>query len=297
MPKAVVKMPGTCGELVQGAMDGVSFHVSCPVNIHSLVEVELDSNVPVLDYPLGRSKAASAVRRTLSFLNCHDFGGRLTIQSPIPVGKGMASSTADVAAAIEATAIALGERLGKRQVAKLALSIEPTDSSLFQGLVLFDHREGRVFQSLGLPPPIDIVVLDFGGEVDTIKFNRCDHGAVLKRLEPQIAEALELICCGIAGGDPKLVGEGTTLSARANQEILFKPQLERAIFLAREVGAIGVNVAHSGTVIGVLLDVRRCDTKAIAEFLKKRLSNLESLLICSLIGGGGECDLTHNKLE
>lgn len=295
MPKAVVKMPGTCGELVQGVMDGISFHVSCPVNIYSVVEVELNGDVSVLDYPPERPKAASAVMKALEFLGRPNLGGRLTIQSPIPLGKGMASSTADVAAAIEATTLALGKRVKRREVAELALTIEPTDGSLFPGVVLFDHRQGRVYEPLSSPPPLDIVILDFGGEVDTIKFNRCNHSAALHRLEPQIAEALELVRGGIASGDPRLVGQGATTSAQANQKILFKPQLEQVISLAREVGAVGVNVAHSGTVIGVLLDARRCDKEAVADFLRRRLSGLESLLICSLIGGGCDCDSPNEK--
>jgi L-threonine kinase len=289
MSRAVVRMPGTCGELVQGAMDGISFHISCPVNIYSVVEVELDSNIHLLDYSTECPKAASAVRKTLEFLGHPNLGGRLSIQSSIPIGKGMASSTADVAAAIEATALVLGERLEESQVAELALSIEPTDGSLFQGITLFDHRKGKLCQSLGLPPPIDIVVLDFGGEVNTIEFNHRNHGAVLQRLEPRITEALELVCCGIASGDPILVGQGAAMSAQANQDILFKSQLEQVISLAREVGAAGVNVAHSGTVVGILLDARRCDKEAIADFVRKRVDSLERLLICSLIGGGCEC--------
>ena len=295
MLEAVAKMPGTCGELVQGIKDGVSFHVSCPINIYPVAKVELEGDVPILNYPPGYPKAASAVSRTLSFLNCPDLGGKLAIRSFIPRGKGMASSTADVAAAIEATALALGKRLEKRQVARLALSIEPTDGSLFPGIVLFDHRKGTVFQRLGLPPPINIVVLDFGGEVDTVEFNQTDHSAVLKRLEPQIAEALKLVRYGVAHGDPELVGQGATLSAQANQEILFKPQLEQVISLAREVGAVGVNVAHSGTVIGILLDATNCDKEATADFLRQRIAGLERLLICSLVNGGCECDLAHSK--
>lgn len=79
------------------------------------------------------------------------------------IAKGMASSTAEVAASIEATALALGKEINKSDVARIALSIEPTDGCFFPGIVLFDHREGKLYESLGNPPPLDTLVLDFGG--------------------------------------------------------------------------------------------------------------------------------------
>ncbi len=295
--KATVKMPGTCGELVQGAIDNIPFHITCPIDIYSVVHVELSKYTSELDYPPECPKAATAVKRALSFMGQLDVGGKLTVHSPIPVGKGMASSTADVAAAIEAVSIAFRNactphndyarrRIEKRDVAELALSIEPTDGSLFPDIVLFDHIAGKAYRHLGSPPPIDIIILDFGGEVDTIAFNRHNHQAILRQLEPQITRALELVQDGIINGEPQLVGQGATISARINQEILFKPQLEHVISLAKEVGAVGVNVAHSGTVIGILLDARKGDREAAAEFLKKRLAGLDNMFLCSLISGG-----------
>ncbi len=289
---ATVEMPGTCGELVQGTINGVSFHVTCPVDIYSKVKVKLNGNFN-WNYSSEHSKAIAAVKKTLSFLGQPNLGGKLTIQSSLPISKGMASSTADVVAAIEATSLALERKLSKKQVAELALSVEPTDGSLFPGIVLFDHRQGNIYEPLGSPPPIDIVVLDFGGKVDTVAFNHHDISAVSRKLEPQIAEALNLVHYGIATGNPQLVGQGATISARANQQILFKPQLEHVISLASEAGAVGVNVAHSRTVIGVLLDVRRSDKKEVADFLKKRLTELEGIFLCSLIGGG--CKFSRNS--
>ncbi|MFP5407317.1 MAG: GHMP kinase, partial [Gammaproteobacteria bacterium] len=41
-------------------------------------------------------------------------------------------------------------------------------------------------------------------------------------------------------------------SARLSQQILYKPQFEQLLAETRELGALGVNCAHSGTVLGVL---------------------------------------------
>lgn len=286
MKKATVKVPGTCGELVQGTIEGVHFHVTCPINIYSQATVKLDGACPRWHYTAGRTKSLEAVKKTLEFLGCGSVSAVLDINSPLPLAKGMASSTADVAASIEATALALEKELHKKDVARIALSLEPTDGCFFPGIVLFDHRKGEIYESLGEPPAIEILVLDFGGEVDTLAFNRVDRKALLHSLEPQFKEALDMARQGLKSGDIRLMGEAATLSAWTHQAVLFKPQLGKVITLAKEAGAAGVNVAHSGTVIGVLIDSMKQDSAEADFFFRKHLPEIERITPCSLIGGG-----------
>jgi L-threonine kinase len=198
----------------------------------------------------------------------------------------MASSTADVAGAIYAATWALGRQITPQEAARLALSIEPTDGSLFPHIVLFDHRGGRLWEGLGPCPPLEVVILDFGGEVDTVTFNQVDRSALLRETEPQVAEALAWVREGLARGEPALVGKGATLSALANQRVLYKPQLEAVLEAAEELGALGVNVAHSGTVLGVLLDPRHHDSQAACRYLRTRFPDLQLCLPRRLVGGG-----------
>lgn len=286
MMRAAVKMPGTCGELVQGTLDGVPFHVSCPVGVYSTVEIELSEGAGQLECPADSPKALAALRAMLTRQGCHGLGGRMAIRSALPRSKGMASSTADVGGAIYAAGRALGREVEPREAARLALEIEPSDGSLFPNIVLFDHRGGRLWEDLGPCPPMGVVVLDFGGEVDTVAFNHCDLSAPLRETEPQVAEALALVRQGLANGDPWLIGQGATLSALANQRILFKPQLAAVLEAAEEIDALGVNVAHSGTVLGVLLDARYHDAPEARAWLESRLEGLDFALFCPLVGGG-----------
>lgn len=66
---------------------------------------------------------------------------RIDVQSTIPVAKGMASSTADIAATAIATAQYLGHQLDRSTLAQLCVSLEPTDSTVFRQLTLFDHND------------------------------------------------------------------------------------------------------------------------------------------------------------
>jgi L-threonine kinase len=198
----------------------------------------------------------------------------------------MASSTADVVATVYALAEALGEGVEPREVARIALGVEPSDSLMFPGLALFDHRGGQVYEDLGPVPPLEVVVLDFGGTVDTLAYNRCYRADLLREMVPEHREALAAVKEGLQRGNLAGIGYGATLSARIHQRILYKPQLEVVIGLTREAGALGVNVAHSGTVIGVLLDPSQADGPATAAYLAARLLGLESISLNRMVGGG-----------
>ncbi|MFH1485504.1 MAG: GHMP kinase [Chloroflexota bacterium] len=285
---ATVLAPGTCGELVQGFLDGTHFLVTCPVNLYSRVSVALCEGEPGIKGPRNCPKSAEAVRATLAHLGRERLGAELTVESTLPRGKGMASSTADVAGAVAATALALGTTLSPAEIARLAISVEPSDGIMFPGIALFDHRQGSLHRELGPAPPVDIVALDFGGSVDTVEFNKIDRKAMLCECEGELREALELVHQGIASRDPSLVGRGASISALLNQRVLYRRQLDRVIAFGDSVGAVGVNVAHSGTVIGVLIDRRTGNGAAILEQARGIFPELEASYCLKLIGGGLE---------
>ncbi len=196
----------------------------------------------------------------------------------------MASSTADVAGAIYAAGYLFGRPFPPGEVARLALSIEPTDGSLFPGIVLFDHREGRVMEPLGEAPALGVIVLDFGGEIDTLEYNQVDRSSLLRSLEPTFREAQDMVRAGIRFRQPEWIGQGATLSALTHQRLLPKPQLDTVLSLVREVGAYGVNIAHSGTVLGLLIAPDEVET--ILTYVTKKLSQLHRTIPCRLVSGG-----------
>ena len=283
---AAVRAPGVCGELVQGMLDDVHFLVTCPVDFYARVQVDLYGGGPALEAPAHCVKAASAVKATLAYLNRGDLAARLRVNNPIPRGKGMGSSSADVAAAIAATGLALGTELAPEVVARIAVSVEPTDGVMFSGIALVDHRQGRIVQPLGPAPPMEIVALDFGGTVDTLEFNRADHRPVWQSLRKETDEALRLVKEGVRQGDPGLVGRGASISALASRNVLEKPRLPDVVEFAKDAGAVGVNVGHSGTIIGVLLDARARRGKSTFRRAQRDFPDAESVRHFRLLGGG-----------
>ena len=261
---ATARVPGSCGELAQGMVDGNYFLVTCPIDMHSSAMVTLCEGGGRVDAPPDAPKSRRAVELTLAFLERKDVDVRLTLSSPLPRGKGMASSTADVSAAIAATAIALGEaeNMPAKTIAEIALQIEPSDGVMLPGIAMLDHKRGSVMTTLGTPPPMRVVALDFGGDVDTLAFNGVNRDGVLREMQPEFEEALDLVERGIRTGSAPEIGAGATRSAIANQRLLYKPQLDTVLRLAEDVGAVGVNAAHSGTVLGMLFE----DDAELAEY-------------------------------
>ncbi|MCL4464431.1 MAG: GHMP kinase [Chloroflexi bacterium] len=284
--KATVYLPGTCGELVQGLSDGRHFLVSCPLDLYAEVTVELLPDGGSVQGPADAPKAGRALALGLAYLGLPGLGARLSIRSPLPRSKGLGSSTADVAGALYALARAGGRWLRPEEVAGLALAVEPTNSSLFPHLTLFDHRQGTLCEDLGPAPAAAVLVLDCGGEVDTLAYNAVDRRDELLRLSPRAERALALLRAGLRRRDLRLLGQAATESALAHQRILPKPELREVLRLGQALGGAGVCIGHSGTVIGVIFPVAHHGDRTVAERFQRELPQLALLGWHRLVNGG-----------
>lgn len=296
---ATMRAPGSCGELAQGMVDGDYFLVSCPIDMHSTATVTLTPGDGRVDAPPHAPKSRQAVILTLAHFGRDDVDALLRLSSQLPRGKGMASSTADVSASIAATAAALDEQqdISPQTIASIALRVEPSDSIMLPGIAVLDHKRGNIAEILGHPPPMRVVVLDFGGDVDTLAFNGVNRDGILLEMQPEFEEALSLISRGVRKGNAADIGAGATRSAIANQHLLYKPQLDAVIRLADDAGAVGVTAAHSGTVLGMLFD----DDGALAENAISRawetLFGIRRIYNRRIVGGGVIPVETCNKPE
>ncbi len=244
--------PGSCGELIQGMVDGREMLISYPIDCYSHVTVyegKRNKNI--------NSKSYRMLEKVFEFLG-YDYKDSLNIalhiESDIPVSKGMSSSTADLVATAKATAEYLSSNITEDDIARLCVEIEPTDSILFSEITLFDHLKGTYKKSYGSIPNFNILLFEGRDKIDTIEFRKTDRRSILKNNEDQISKAIQVFEKGIKNNNLKLIGEAATISAFANQDILYKEGLDKIYDLAMKKGALGINVAHSGTVIGVMYD-------------------------------------------
>lgn len=288
-PGIAARMPGSCGELVQGSIAGIDFHVTCPIDWWTVARFHRSERALSAGEFLAalsrHPKVRTALARFLAEQGVEAVPGRLEITSRLPRGKGFGTSTADIAAGLAAVAGALGIPADPDRLADMALAVEPSDGTPIPGIAVFDHLHGRIRGTIGQPPHLELLILDPGGAVNTADFNRRpDLAAKNRAKEAAVREALALVVDGLRRGDPDAVGAGATLSARAHQSVLHKDLLEPVIALARDVQAAGVCVAHSGVIIGILFNPARTPAAAARGYLERRLGR--PLRSARLVGGG-----------
>ncbi|MFD9515808.1 GHMP kinase [Streptomyces sp. NPDC059979] len=210
--------------------------------------------------PGDRTKAARAA--VLAVEECarrrreEPCGGELRISGDIPVGLGMGSSTSDVIAVVRAVADSYRVLLPPDAVARLAVRAELACDPLMLDArpVLFAQREGRVLEVLGrrLPPLVVVgCALGGGAPVDTLALPARVHDDTDVRAFERLRTLLRR---AVATGDAALLGEVATASARRGQQVLRHPEFDTLADIARRLGAVGVQIAHSGAVAGLLLD-------------------------------------------
>ncbi|HEY2291500.1 MAG TPA: kinase [Thermoanaerobaculia bacterium] len=244
---------GSFGELLQGALPGIdnNFLITLPI-----VRFSRACFQPSLDrrglkvFPDTKWKALRIARKTLDHFGS-SLGGTLTLHSDLPEGKGMSSSSADLVAVIVAILQALDQPISTELIMSLLRGIEPSDGVMYCDTVVFLHRKVQLYRRLGYLPPLRVVAIDEGGQVDTIAYNRRHRGFSA----PEITEYERLLAQAIEAferGDWKALGRISTRSAVLNQERNPKRYLDRMIEIGERFGALGVVATHSGPCLGLL---------------------------------------------
>lgn len=217
---------------------------------------------PVTVEPGWKNKAHRAALLTLQYCGNAAWGGQLTITSTTPPRWGFGSSTSDVTATIRAVSAACHVSLPAAVIAQLAVDAETaSDAVMFEDrAVLFAHRAGVVLEDFGAAlPPLEIVGVNTdhtGVGVETL------HMPPIQYSHHECETLQELVAClrqAVRTQNPKLVGQVARRSAQMNQRHLPKPAFDRLDVLVTEVEALGLQVSHSGTIVGLLFDPHETD--------------------------------------
>lgn len=247
---------GTFGELLQGVLpepDG-DFLVTMPIARWSTATFHGTVHSTRLEvWPAHKSKARRLARLILHDSASPVTGGSLVLESELPEGKGLASSSADLVATARAVAGATGVELPAERIEAYLRRIEPTDGVLHSGVVAYHHRAVRLRAVLGPLPPVSIVGVDEGGTIDTIMFNKVPK-PFSARDRQEYTELLDRLAGAILRRDLREVGEVATRSAVKNQILRPKRFLDALRRICREADALGLVCAHSGTTLGIMLD-------------------------------------------
>jgi L-threonine kinase len=260
-------------------LDGSPCLVSCPIDIYSTARIiPADGYQPDPEH----HKMEQAVRQMEILVN-----RRIEVQvtNPLPVGRGFGTSTADIGAAISIIAHSLNLTMPAEAASQVAVHIEPTDSTFFPGLSLYDHRRGQFNLPLGPAPEASILILDAGEAVDGDEFNAFDWQRTLEPFSTRHRAAFEMLKAGIESGDLEAVAEASTLSARIHQDIRAHPLLETALGIGKSLGALGLCRAHNGTILGLLFPPEY-DCQEPLEVLRREFPDTVQIQLAHLTGGG-----------
>ncbi|MEK6274507.1 MAG: kinase [Actinomycetota bacterium] len=270
------------GEILQGvfSVDGRCVRglvtLQCTL-FQAEVRASLEPGVRTVEVtPAWKVKALTAARLALDALGLDDVGAHLVIRGAIPVCRGFGSSTSDIVAAVRAILSAAGAQMDQAAIAALAVRSEvASDPLMFDRAVLFAQRDGVVLEDFGVPLP-SLDVLGFstsldGSGVSTLDFPPARYSAgevnEFERLRLLLRDAL-------AEDDVHAVGVVASTSARLNQRHLPVPQLEALEQQVRDVGALGLQVAHSGDLAGFLFDSSDRDLEERLDKARRLLARL-----------------------
>lgn len=261
---------GTFGELLQGvhADNDLDFLVTFPIDRRSKVILQPDSSRELKVVPEFKQKSVQLAARLLEYfsLPCK---GLLLIESDLPIGKGLASSSADLLATARAIESCYGIDIPISLLQTFMAEIEPTDGVMYPGVVSFYHRKVELGEIFGPMPRLTVVAVDKGGEVDTIEYNRLrkpytseeklEYTYLMNRLKIAFQEQ-----------DVYTIGQVATRSTIMNQSRQEKRSLKHLLQLSHEQGALGIVNAHSGTFIGLLFWKEDRDyERKVAETIEK----------------------------
>ncbi|MBT3352213.1 MAG: kinase [Nitrospinaceae bacterium] len=275
--------PAHHGEMLQGVFrsSGGSFRqglISLPCDLFWSETFFLsDSSGVVRVQPANKWKSRRAAEIALAYLGKRSAGGRLFISSRVPEKLGLGSSSSDVVAAVRAVASSFKIRLSPEEISRISIQAEIASDPLAWGrrFLHFAQREGRVIDEMPSPiPAFEIVGFNadpMGGGVDTLGLAPPAHTDAEVRL---FDDLLGQFRRGIEKQDIEAIATVATQSAKLNQRFMKLNGFELLEDMVHRIGALGLQIAHSGTVVGFLFP----PNMAIDQNLKRYLAILRDEL-------------------
>lgn len=250
---------GTLGELWQGPCEQHGeLHIgliSLPVRRYSWMHFLPGEDGDIERDLDGKDKCRRAIE---AYLHLHGKTlppGRFVHDSELPTGKGMASSTADLVATVRCLDRLFGATTPLAALTALLRGIERSDSVFLDRYALYLSGRQQVLQTFADAPRLHACYIDEGGTVETEKLAEplLQH---YRRHQASYRVHLELALDAFGRGDAAAICEGATRSAQLAQWVTPKPHLDILLRHRRELGADGVVVAHTGSLIGYLFAQR-----------------------------------------
>ncbi len=242
MTERIVRVAGHFGELMQGRIgpEGPVALISLPCRA-LVLEARLRPGPGLCVHGAGqRLLTPERARRFLASLGL-PLSGRVTMRAAMPAGGGAGASTA----ALVALARLAGARLTPETLARAAIASEgASDPLMFPAAerLLWASRAGRVLDVLPPLPRLDVIG-GFYGPPRRTEARDMDF--------PDIADLIDPWRRAAATGQAAALAEIAGTSA-ARTLALRGPDGDPTVGLARQLGAVGLVIGHTGSARGLL---------------------------------------------
>jgi uncharacterized protein involved in propanediol utilization len=229
--------------------------------------------------PAHAEKARRAALAALRLGGRAGLAGELRVRNNIRTGCGSGSSTADVIAAIRATASAIGATIPAAVVQRMAWEIEGASDPLAllgdDRTVIYGSRTGELIRVQPYPLPA-MVCLGFNADPRSAVLTETLVGreGYTRKEVRDFAGIVARAELGIITGRVEHVARAATESARMNQRRVRTPRFEKLVELVTEAGGLGLSVSHSGTVAAALFHPLTGDLSRRIGTLADRLAAL-----------------------
>lgn len=305
--KYISKIPASCGELIQGFMNGYEFLINAPIPMFAETEVILTTEQFHSNslYSNNYSKVAQSIEMLCEIAKIEKFNCHVKLNSAIPRNKGLSSSTAEISAALFAISSAVGRFMSYEEISKIILAVDGSSDAVFlDGITHINQLNGNICKQYSNIPNLSFIIVDAGGEIETQKFDRQFARWIAQKNQFSLKRALNLIQTGFETQNPKLIAQAATISAQINQYIHYKSPLYTLLEGTQEFGGLGVNCAHTGTVLGVMFDHTQTDAEKLKARIEKLIHPLPILGTYPLISGmahvtaiNDQGDVQHNAIN
>lgn len=282
--------PGTCGELVQGYIGKREYISSYCIDLYSnaTIKEKKDTKRRIFNRKSKSMRAVGLVFEHFGIDEAELNNIILQIRSSIPVGKGMASSTADIGASVKAALDYIGEDMTPEEISKLVSKVEPTDSIFFPEVCIFDPINGEKKDSIGYLKCKKVLILEPESKINTIKIRKeREYYKILKENRSITEKSFEMIHNGIEKHDRNLIRKACENSALANERIKSTPYLRELIEIGRKGDYGFLNISHTGTVVGIGISENTDEEKIVHEIEKSQITDIYKKIYTRKIIRGG----------
>jgi uncharacterized protein involved in propanediol utilization len=247
---------GKLGEWLQGTdKNGDPIVVPCATTcspFRTVAAIEPAANLSIVEEPISpvsKRKTKLAVNEMAAFCGfAADCNYRITIRDSPPTGKGLGSSSVDVASALLAIKHHRKLDVSDACLFQIMCRVERSDFLFKPELMIATNPVTGSFSILGTAPSCTVLAWD------TAPLEGVDTEAVryLDLARRRFSHEYQELCSLMQTGDSHAMYYSATRSAELNDHFLPKRGFSIAQKLANDLQAFGLVAAHTGTYLGIL---------------------------------------------